>query len=346
MANLIIEAMERKILPDLIIRFGIRKLCKERLNSLKKGSLEQMQESLTDYIKNLRSSPVALHTDLANKQHYELPHEFFNLVLGKNKKYSSAFWPHGCQSLDEAEQEALNITMARADLQDGFKILELGCGWGSLTLAMAHKFPNSKITAVSNSTTQRLYIENELRKRNLKNVKILTKDVTTIVTLDEAPFNRVVSVEMFEHLRNYEEILRRISTWLLPDGKLFIHIFTHKNSPYFFETKGDDDWMGKYFFTGGQMPSHNLLSHFQMDLRLEEQWVWDGHHYAKTSEAWLKNMDTHEKEILSILRKVYGNNEAKRWFQRWRIFFMSCAELFSYRKGSEWAVSHYLFSNR
>jgi cyclopropane-fatty-acyl-phospholipid synthase len=344
MGNLIINAMEKKILPDSAIRFGIRKLCQDRLVSLKKPSLELTQKQATDYIRNLQSSPLAIHTDDANKQHYELPPGFFKLALGKNRKYSSAYWAPNCKNLDQAEDDALAISMERAELKDGMNILELGCGWGSLTLSMAKKFPNATITAVSNSSPQREYIENECKKLGYKNVKILTRNIVDVKEFSEGPFDRVVSVEMFEHLRNYEELFKRISSWLKPQRKLFVHIFTHKNFSYFFETEGDDNWMGKYFFTGGQMPSHHLFSSFQKDLTLVEQWMWDGTHYGKTSEAWLQNMDQHKDEIMKIFDQTYGTNDSKVWFQRWRIFFMSCAELFNYKNGSEWGVSHYLFT--
>jgi cyclopropane-fatty-acyl-phospholipid synthase len=344
MGNLIINAMEKKILPDTAIRFGIRKLCQDRLVSLKKPSLELTQKQATDYVRNLQASPLAIHTDDANKQHYELPPGFFKLALGKNRKYSSAYWAPNCKNLDQAEDDALAISMERAELKDGMNILELGCGWGSLTLAMAKKFPKATITAVSNSGPQREYIENECKKFGYNNVKILTRNIVDVKEFTEGPFDRVVSIEMFEHLRNYEELFKRISVWLKPQGKLFVHIFTHKNFSYFFETEGDDNWMGKYFFTGGQMPSHHLFSNFQKDLTLVEQWMWDGTHYGKTSEAWLQNMDNHKDEIMKIFDQTYGTNDSKVWFQRWRIFFMSCAELFNYKNGSEWGVSHYLFS--
>ncbi len=337
--SLLIEAMERAWLPDAVIRFGIRRLCAERLKSLE-------GYSMSDYVDQLRRSPIAIHTEAANEQHYELPPEFFSLVLGKNKKYSSAFWVEDCKSLDEAEGSALEATIARAEIQDGMSILELGCGWGSLTLAMAAKFPQAKIVALSNSSPQRLWIEEEARRRGLRNVRIITRNISTVEDLaaEFGQFDRVVSVEMFEHLRNYEALFLNISAWLKPEGKLFVHIFTHKRYSYFFEVEGEDNWMGRYFFTGGQMPAHLLLAQFQKNLSLEKNWVWNGTHYGKTSEAWLENMDQHHVEIKRIFDRVYGA-EAARWVQRWRVFFMSCAELFNYADGHEWGVSHYLFSN-
>ena len=346
--SLVIEAMERGILPDPAIRFGIRKLCAERLRSLARPTLESLQADASQYIELLRASPIAVHTEDANRQHYEVPAEFFALVLGKNRKYSSAYFPPGCVSLDAAEDFALEQTIARAELSDGMRILELGCGWGSLTLAMAKKFPRSEIVALSNSASQRAYIESEAKTRGLKNVRVITRNIDQETSIAEefGTFSRVVSVEMFEHLRNYEALLQRVSSWLSPGGKLFVHIFTHRQYSYLFETEGDDNWMGRYFFTGGQMPAHELLAHFQRDLTLEKQWAWDGTHYQRTSEAWLENLDRNRDRIRPILASVYGSADADRWLQRWRVFFLSCAELFGYRSGSEWGVSHYLFQRR
>jgi cyclopropane-fatty-acyl-phospholipid synthase len=346
--GLMINTMEKGLIPDPALRFGIRRLCRDRLHQLQKPSLDLLQKDASDYLNELKRAPLAVHTEDANRQHYEVPAEFFALVLGKNRKYSSAFWPEGCVCLDEAEDVALATTMSRAELSDGMKILELGCGWGSLTLAMARKFPKSTILAISNSASQRRSIEQRAKEQRLDNVIILTRNVVDVVNLEEefGLFDRVVSVEMFEHLRNYEILFERISKWLKPEGKLFTHIFTHRNFSYLFETEGEDNWLGRYFFTGGQMPSHHLLSQFQKDLVLESQWAWSGEHYAKTSEAWLENMDRHHDEIRRIFTEVYGRADAERWLHRWRVFFLSCAELFGYKKGTEWGVSHYLFSNR
>jgi cyclopropane-fatty-acyl-phospholipid synthase len=346
--SLVMQAMEKGLLPDSAIRFGIRNLCKERLKSLNLGSLEAQQNLANSYIGLLKSSPLAVHTQAANDQHYELPPEFFLKVLGKNRKYSSAYWDENCKTLDQAEDKALEVTMTRAEIKDGMKILELGCGWGSLTLSMAKKFPNASIVALSNSAPQREWIEGHLKERGIKNVKILTRNIVEVADLSAefGKFDRVVSVEMFEHLRNYETLFQKIASWLTDEGKLFVHVFTHKRFSYFFEVEGEDNWMGRYFFTGGQMPAHDLFAHFQKDLILEKQWAWDGTHYGKTSEAWLKLIDQHRSEILPIFEKTYGKENAKVWLQRWRVFFMSCAELFGFKNGSEWGVSHYLFSKR
>lgn len=340
-----IKAMEKGHIPDVAIRFGIRQLLRQRLDGLQTPHLDQRQDEAQKYVDHLRSLPLAIHMKDANEQHYELPAEFFLLSLGKNLKYSCSYWDEKTTTLEEAEENALEITMERAELKDGLSILELGCGWGSLTLAMAKKFPQSKITAVSNSASQKAFIDSEAKKRNLHNVTILTRDVSKIETWasELGTFDRVVSIEMFEHFKNYERLIRKISDLLVPKGKLFVHIFTHKEFSYPFETEGDDNWMGKYFFTGGQMPSHHLLYSFQRDLHLDKTWQWEGTHYEKTCNAWLEKMDQNAQKIKVVFDKTYGK-ESLQWFNRWRVFHMACAELFGYEKGQQWAVSHYLFS--
>ncbi len=342
-----IKAMEKGHIPDAAIRFGIRKLCKTRLDDLHVASLSKKQEQRENYRKGLIKSPLAVNTKDANEQHYELPAEFFNKVLGKNLKYSSAFYATHHTTLDEAEDAALTISCERAEIKDGMRILELGCGWGSLTLFMAARYPNSKIVAISNSASQKTYIDGQAKERGLKNVMILTRDISQLesLALEFESFDRVMSIEMFEHFKNYELLLSKISDVLSPEGKLFVHIFTHKEYSYPFEVEGEDNWMGKYFFTGGQMPSHDLLYAFQKNLYLQESWAWDGIHYQKTSEDWLSNMDKHSEHIMSLFQKTYGA-ESQEWFNRWRVFFMSCAELFGYDKGQEWGVSHYLFNKK
>ena len=333
-----IRMVERGAMPDAAIRWGIRRLCAERLEE------EAARTDVAAFAAEMARAEVAPVPEKANEQHYELPPEFFGLVLGRHRKYSSCFWPEGCTSLDEAEANALRITCERAELADGQDILELGCGWGSLTLWMAAQYPSSRVTAVSNSAPQRRYIEAEAARRGLRNVCVITADMNGF----QAPgqYDRVVSVEMFEHMRNYAELLGRIRTWLRPDGKLFIHIFTHQRYAYRYETAGEHNWMGRYFFTGGIMPSENLLWHFPEHFQLSGQWRWDGTHYQKTAEAWLENLDVHRAEIRPILTMAYGVGEERRWYQRWRVFFLSCAELFGYRRGGEWGVSHYLLEPR
>lgn len=346
--GLFIDLMERGWIPEHLVRAGIRRLCRERLKSLEIADRELEQERNSAYVRELKKSAVAFATEKANQQHYELPASFYELVLGKQKKYSSGYWPSGCSNLDQAEELALQTTLARAEIADGMRILDMGCGWGSVSLKLAEQFPNSQIVGISNSKSQRQYIMNQASKRGLQNISILTGDISAF----DAPkdwfngFDRVISVEMLEHIRNYEKLFAQIGQWLKPEGKFFVHIFTHNRYAYPFETEGDDNWMGRYFFTGGQMPSHHLLTYFQKDLFLEQQWSWCGTHYQKTSEAWLQNMDRNRDVILSIFREVYGVAESERWFERWRVFFMSCAELFGFDEGREWGVSHYLFKNR
>jgi len=347
MLKVLINAMERGRLPDSAIRFGIRKLCHARLEDLNYQSLDEKIEKAEAYKTSLINSPLAVNTSEANEQHYEVPASFFTHVLGKNLKYSSCFWDEKTTTLDEAEDNALRISTERAEIKDGMRILELGCGWGSLTLYMAKQYPNSQIVAISNSSSQKAFIDSKAKERNLKNVLVLTRDISKLETLAQEfdSFDRVVSIEMFEHFKNYGILLKKIADVLTPEGKLFVHIFTHKEFSYPFETEGEDNWMGKYFFTGGQMPSHYLLHQFQKDLFLEKEWAWSGVHYQKTSDAWLENMDKNAEAIQSTLKATYGNDHVL-WFNRWRVFFMACAELFGYKKGNEWGVSHYLFSKK
>lgn len=343
-----IDLMERGLLPESWIRLGIRRLCRERLKSLESANPEIEQERDSQYIQQLKASAIAFATQKANQQHYEIPAEFYNLVLGPRRKYSSGFWPEKCEDLAESEDHALDVSIQRAEIQDGMRLLDLGCGWGSMTLKLAEMFPRADIKALSNSHSQREFIMAEARRRGFHNVEVITGDIGVFQGLEgwASSFDRVVSIEMLEHVRNYEALFEKISGWLKPQGKMFVHIFSHRQHAYPFDVEGDDNWMGRYFFTGGQMPSHHLLTRFQKHLLLEEEWAWSGRHYQKTSEAWLRNMDLHKDEIQAIFKKVYGDKEAARWVERWRVFFMSCAELFGYRGGREWGVSHYRFVNR
>ncbi len=331
-------------IPDSLTRLGIRRLCAQRLREERHGDLEASHERFRRFLDSLRESPIAVHTEAANEQHYELPPAFFQQALGKRLKYSSCFYAKGDESLDQAEEAMLELYGQRAQLQNGQDILELGCGWGSLTLWMAQRFPDSRVTAVSNSAPQREFITAQAREKNLNNLEIITCDVNQLQL--DTQFDRCVSIEMFEHMRNYDSLLARIASWLRPQGRLFVHIFCHRELMYPFETEGDDNWMGRYFFTGGQMPAFDTLLYFQSDLLLEEQWRVSGRHYQQTSNHWLENMDRSREQLLPVFAQVYGTEDAQLWLQRWRMFFMACAELFGYDNGNQWGVGHYRFVRR
>ena len=333
-----LELAERGLLPDSLIRFGIR----QRLKRVIRQEKTWQESDINSFVAHLKESPIALDTERANEQHYEVPSNYFNHVLGKSRKYSACYWPPSVDTLNEAEESALHLVAERAELKNGMNILELGCGWGSFTLWAAGKYPQSTITAVSNSHSQRQFIERQARVRKISNIKVITTDMNFFRPQESNAFDRIISIEMFEHMRNYEKLLKRISEWLKPDGKLFVHMFTHKNLTYPYRAENEEDWMAVYFFSGGLMPSADLLLRFPQDMTISRQWRINGRHYSRTLEAWLKKHDFHKSGILEMFSTVYGKKDATKWFNRWRLFYLACSELFAYNRGEEWFVSHYL----
>ncbi len=333
---------ESGLVPDSVIRSGMRRLMQRKLLEIRAGDVEFADRASNDFVSMMCGSPVALLPDRANEQHYEVPAEFFAQVLGENRKYSCCYWPTGVSTLGEAEAAALKMTVERAGIRDGMKILDLGCGWGSLSLWVAEHFPAASVTAVSNSRSQRDFICSQAASRGIENLAVVVRDMNDFET-DEV-FDRIVSIEMFEHMRNYDELFRRIHSWLLPDGRFFMHIFCHRSTPYEFIDKGPSDWMSRHFFSGGMMPSADIPLRFPEHLKIEKRWAWNGRHYAQTSRAWLERMDKNRGAIMPVLAATYGEDNASRWWMRWRMFFMACEELFRFNDGQEWYVSHYLFN--
>ena len=345
--------LERDLVPDFLIRRRIRSLLAARLEEEDQRDPELQQRRLGDFLAELKASPVAIETRAANEQHYEVPTAFYQRVLGRHLKYSCGYFAQGDRrvwsahaNLDAAEARMLALTCERARLADGERILELGCGWGSLSLWMAANYPAARITAVSNSRSQKEHIVAAARERRLANLEVITRDINELAFPPGTRFDRVVSVEMFEHMRNYETLLARIASWMAPAATLFVHIFTHRAFAYPFEVRDDTDWMARHFFTGGIMPSDDLLLYFQRDLSIAAHWRVPGWHYQLTSEAWLQNMDRHRGELMPVLASTYGERSALRWWVYWRVFFMACAELFGHDGGREWLVSHNLFEKR
>lgn len=335
--------IEKGVLPDGVIRHGIRELLNAKLKDEEKDGLEFGRERILKLVQKMKGSPIAVNTEDANLQHYEVPTEFFKAVLGKYMKYSSGYWRAGVNSIDESEHDMLEITTERADLSNGQSILELGCGWGSLSLFMAQKYPNSEIIAVSNSKTQKNYIDAQAIMLGLGNIQVITSDMNNFDIHHK--FDRIVSVEMFEHMRNWDKLLEKCSHFLKVEGRMFIHIFTHKEFAYLYDPQDKNDWIAQYFFTGGIMPSDDLMLYFQDHFKVEHHWRVCGTHYQKTSEAWLKRMDQNKLKLMPVFKATYGKDYQK-WWMYWRVFFMSCAELWGYSDGNEWIVSHYLLKKR
>jgi cyclopropane-fatty-acyl-phospholipid synthase len=330
----IIGTAERVPLPDVIIRTAIHRLCSRTAIRLASGSKERDAA----FAREMADRAIAEHTDAANTQHYEVPAAFFGYVLGPNRKYSSCFYRDEASTLQEAEEEALRQTVAHADLADGQSILELGCGWGSLALFMARQFSRATIVAVSNSNSQREYIEGEAARRGLENLRVITSDMNGFDPGES--FDRIVSVEMFEHMMNWRQLLTRVKSWLKPDGRFFVHIFTHRAGTYLFDRADCEDWIAQHFFTGGVMPSHHLIRQYGDLFAIEKEWRWSGTHYQRTALDWLAHFDAHAGEIEAVLRPVYGN-DTQLWMRRWRWFFLATSGLFGYADGDEWGVSHY-----
>jgi len=341
MTERLIDWAERGFVPDVLLRQGIRNLLKKRLAKEDQGSPAANRRRAESLAKNFSCGPIAEQTEKANQQHYEVPAALYELMLGPHRKYSSCFWDQTTENLADAEALALEITVERAELSDGQQVLELGCGWGSLSLFMADRFPNSRFTAISNSASQRKFIVDMAKSRALSNLEVITCDMNDFAT--DEKFDRVVSVEMFEHMKNYSDLLKRIEGWLKDEGKLFVHIFCHRELTYEFQDEGETDWMARHFFSGGVMPGESFLKIFDEDLKVTDHWKWNGKNYQQTCEAWLRNMDARKSLIMPVLESTYGATDAVRWFNRWRMFHLACSELFGFEGGDQWYVSHYLF---
>lgn len=328
-----ITAFEGAPLPDLVRRSAI-----DFLVAGARRRLNPAPDVEREFARQMALRPIAEHTDAANAQHYELPAAFFEACLGPQLKYSCAYFGDGANDLGTAEEMALSETALHADLQDGQKILELGCGWGSFSLWMAQALPKATITCVSNSRSQGRFIRQKAARAGLSNLQVVTADMNGFTPA--GTFDRIVSVEMFEHMANWRALLERARSWLTPEGRLFVHVFTHRTTPYRFDLDDEADWIGRYFFSGGVMPSHGLIGQFPDLFEVEQDWRWSGRHYQRTAEAWLENYDRNQAVIRPILEEVYGA-DAALWRRRWRLFFLATSGLFGHRHGEEWGVSHY-----
>ena len=330
--------LARGLIPDWVLRRGVRSQGKERLNMMKKGNAEKLY---SDFLSEASHGSIAVNTDDANNQHYEVDAEFFQYCLGKNLKYSCSFWEEDTSNLDEAEDNMLEIYSERSKIKDGMNVLDIGCGWGSLSLYLAKKYPKSEITGVSNSSSQKAFIDSLALERKIPNLNIITKDINNFTA--EEQYDRIVSIEMFEHTKNTKKLMDLINGWLKPNGLFFMHVFAHKDNPYYFDRDQKNAWMAKYFFTGGMMPNHDLFKDLKSDLKYEKSWILSGSHYEKTSNAWLEKMDKNKIEILKLFERNNKKSIAKKKFNFWRLFYIACAEIFGYDNGKEWIISHHLF---
>ncbi|KAL4564486.1 hypothetical protein LXL04_028550 [Taraxacum kok-saghyz] len=369
--KLMLASLERNLLPDAVIRKLTRLLLAGRLRACFKPTSQEQLQDLMAFVHSLKEMPIAVKTEDAKTQHYELPTSFFNLVLGKNFKYRQLNFKFyfkistqiqhytfnigcikiGCcyfrdklSTLEDAEEAMLEVYCEKSQLKDGHTVLDVGCGWGSLSIYIAQKFPNCQVTGICNSVTQKAHIEDQCGKLGLQNVKVIVADISTFEM--EGSYDRIFSIEMFEHMKNYRDLLKKISSWMKQDGFLFVHFFCHKTYAYHFEDTSEDDWITRYFFSGGTMPSANLLLYFQDDVSVVDHWLVNGRHYAQTSEEWLKRMDKNMASIKPIMESTYGKDSAVKWTVYWRTFFISVAELFGYNNGEEWMVTHYLFKKK
>ncbi len=328
------------LLPDSLLRRGIRRLLARRLDEETAPGASGQEARLVRFANGLRSQPIAVNTRDSRQQHYEVPTEFYRHVLGPRLKYSCGWFERGDEPLATAEEAMLRLYAERARITDGQRILELGCGWGSLSLWLAERHPRARVTAVSHSATQREFIESEARRRRLATLDVVTADMNDF-TFPAGTFDRVLSIEMFEHMKNWPRLLHEIARSLRPGGLFFLHVFTHRRLAYHFVARDASDWMSRHFFTGGMMPSEDLITRFDDDLRVQQRWRINGRHYQRTAELWLANMDANRAALRAVFAQTYGR-EARRFWNYWRVFFLSCAELWGYREGGEWTVSHYL----
>ncbi|KAL9268201.1 (S)-coclaurine N-methyltransferase-like protein [Drosera capensis] len=342
--KLMLASLEQNLLPDAVIRRLTRLLLAGRLRSGYTPSAELQLAGLVDFAHSLREMPIAIQADKPKVQHYDLPTSFFKLVLGEHLTYSCCYFAEKSTSLDDAEKAMLAMYCERSQLQDGHTVLDVGCGWGSLSLYIAQKFSNCKVTGICKSQTQKAHIEEQCRDRQLQNVEIIVADISAFEM--EASYDRIFSIGMFEHMKNYRDLLKKLSSWMKHDSLLFVHFFCHKTFAYHFEDVSEYDWITRYFFTGGTMPSASLLLYFQDDVSIVDHWLVNGNHYALISEEWLKRMDRNLSSIRPIMGSTYGKESAVKWTVYWRTFFIAVAELFGYNNGEEWMVAHSLFKKK